>query len=192
MSAQRLRHLNGAGYLESAGSARLLPQSAGKRVVSPMQTVASRPVRVLLVGGGSVGNWPFAERLEQSGYHCECVATCLDAAHLMADGLFDLALCSVRMKGFELLRSAVSHSSTSLFRYVLVEDGCWWLPTVLRGESCLNAPAFRGTEFAGALDTMIKRARFACPRAHAAGADTENRSDGTGSQQLTPESLKAF
>jgi hypothetical protein len=147
--------------------------------------MATRPVRVLLVGGNSVGSWPFSERLEESGYHCECVSTCLDAAHLMADGLFDLALCSVRVKGFDLLLGAVRHSSTSLFRYVLVEDGCWWIPTVLRGESCLNAPAFRGAEFAGALDTMIKRARFACSCAHAAGADTENGSDGPGSQQLT-------
>jgi len=185
--SSHLQHLNGVGYLEKVGSAGPVSHAAGERIDSPTQAAARRPVRVLLIGAGSVGCWPFSEHLEESGYHCEYVPTCLEAARLIAQGSFDLTLCSVRVKGFELLLGAVRHSLSSLFRYVLVEDGCWWVPTVLRGESCPSVPAFRGTEFAGALDTMIREVQSGLPSALAVGAGTGNGSDGTGHGNSPPE-----
>jgi hypothetical protein len=161
MPEERLRALNGMGCLERVGSGEIPPRRHA-RTPAPRyeRTVEAGPVKVLLVGGSSVGFSPLSEQLQKSGYQCQFVSTCLDGARLIARASFDLVLCSGRMKGFQLLLSAVRRSSGSLFRYLLVEDGCWWVPTVLCGESCSRAPAFRGAEFADALDTMTKEVRF--------------------------------
>ncbi len=63
----------------------------------------------------------------------------------------------------------------------LVEDGCWWVPTVARGEPCSCAPAFRDAEFANALDTMVKEVKSASPNAKAMAAASGNGSNGNGS-----------
>ena len=154
MSQEPLHRLNGMGYFESVASGEILPRRHDRTPASVAHRKAGRPVRVLLVGGSSVGFSPLSEQLERSGYQCRFVSTCLDGARLIARASFDLVLCSGRMKGFQLLLSAVRRSSASLLRYLLVEDGCWWVPTVLRGEDCSRAPACRDTEFASALDTM--------------------------------------
>ena len=156
MTGQRLSRLNGMAYLERVASGEIPPpKHARTPIPSRESTVDTQPVRVLLVGGSNIGFSPLSGRLEKSGYQCQFVTSCLDGARLVARSSFDLVLCSGRMKGFQLLLSAARRSSASLFRYVLVEDGCWWVPTVLRGEPCLGAPAFRDAEFANALDTMV-------------------------------------
>lgn len=174
MAEEPLRRLNGIGYLERVASGEILPSRHTRTSVSVARKKAERAIKVLLVGGSSVGFSPLSEQLEKSGYKCRFVSTCLDGARLVARASFDLVLCSGRMKGFQLLLGAVRRSSASLFRYLLVEDGCWWVPTVLRGEDCLRAPAFRGTEFASALDTMAKEIKSDSQSA-------ETAADGAGS-----------
>jgi hypothetical protein len=154
VSSEHLQRLNGLGDVERISCE---PLSYG--LTKPQSSAATAPVQVLLVGGANIGFWPLSAHLEQSGYRCECVSNCLDAARLVARRSFELVLCSVRMKAFELLLTAVRHSSASLFRYVLVEDGCWWVPSVLRGEPCSSTFAFRETQFANALDTMVREVR---------------------------------
>jgi len=182
MPEERLGRLNGIGYLERIASGEVLQIKRAKTTIPAHQRKASaRPVEVLLVGGSSIGFSPLSERLEKSGYNCQFVSTCLDGARLIARASFDLVLCSGRMKGFQVLLSAARRSSASLFRYLLVEDGCWWVPTVLRGEECSRAPAFRDTEFANALDTMVKEIKFGSRRGEMlAGAA------GTADQQAEP------
>jgi len=187
MPEERLRRLNGMGYLERLASGEILSPRHARTSASAQQRKAdTRPVKVLLVGGSSVGFSPLSERLEKSGYHCEFVANCLEGARLVARAAFDLVLCSGRMKGFQLLLSAACRSSASLYRYLLVEDGCWWVPTVLRGEVCSRAPAFRDTEFANALDTMANEIELG-PRKEQAVAGVEGRSE-----QETEEPLDGF
>lgn len=180
MPREQLRRLNGIGYLERAASRQILPPTEAETLVPPPDnTVDREPVKVLLVGGSNIGFSPLSERLEGSGYKCEFVTTCLDGARLVARKSFDLVLCSGRMKGFQLLLSAARRSSASLFRYLLVEDGCWWVPTVLRGETCSRAPAFRDAEFANALDTMIKEVKSVSTDTHGATASSSG-SNGIG------------
>jgi hypothetical protein len=179
VTGERLSRLNGMGYLERVASGEIPPpKQARTPIPSRQSTVETWPVRVLLVGGSNIGFSLLSERLEKSGYHCEFVATCLDGARLIARASFDFVLCSGGTKGFQLLLSAARRSSASLFRYLLVEDGCWWVPTVLRGESCTRAPAFRDAEFANALDTMVKEVKSASPNAKAMAAASGNGSHG--------------
>jgi hypothetical protein len=116
-------------------------------------------VRVLLVGESRIGFSCLLERLQKGGCQCHFTASCVEGAHLVADSSFDLVLCSGQMDGSQDLISAVQGSNATLFRYVLVEDGCWWVPAVLQGEQCAGAPALRPSEFAKALDTMVREAR---------------------------------
>jgi CheY-like chemotaxis protein len=178
MPQEPLRRLNGMGYLERVASGEILPPRHARTPLSAAQRKADRPVKVLLVGGSSVGFSPLSEQLERSGYQCRFVATCLDGARLIARASFDLILCSGRMRGFQLLLSAVRRSSASLFRYLLVEDGCWWVPTVLRGEDCSRVPAFRDTEFASALDTMANEIKSDSRRGEIVGDEAQNQSEG--------------
>jgi CheY-like chemotaxis protein len=177
MPEEPLRRLNGMGYLERVASGEILPPRHARTSVSATRKKAERAIKVLLVGGSNVGFSPLSEQLEKSGYKCRFVSTCLDGARLVARASFDLVLCSGRMKDFQLLLGAVRRSSASLFRYLLVEDGCWWVPAVLRGEDCTRAPAFRGTEFVSALDTMAREIKSDSGRAQAVSAESGSARD---------------
>jgi len=103
------------------------------------------PPRVLFVGE-SLGSCSLSERLRACGCQCQFVSSCIDAIELASKISFDLVLCGGRVKGFHDLLSAAKNSGATLFRYVLVEDGCWLLPTLVAGEPCLSAPALRESE----------------------------------------------
>jgi hypothetical protein len=118
--------------------------------------MATAPVRVLLVAENGKGFSPLQERLEDSGCQCQVASSCLDGAQLIAQKPFDLVVCSDRAEDFGSLLDAARSSSASLFRYLLVEDGCWWVPSILRGRRCSRAVAFRDREFSEALDQLIK------------------------------------
>jgi hypothetical protein len=117
-------------------------------------------LRVLLVGESQVGFSSLSQRLENNTCQCQFVSSGFDGARLLAQCTFDLVLCSSQIDGFQALCSAACSSSASLFRYVLEEDGCWWIPAVLRGEECAGTPALRPSEFAKTLDTMLKEAKL--------------------------------
>lgn len=111
--------------------------------------------RVLLVGENEIGFSSLLHRLEKNGCQCRFTTSCFEGARLVVDSSFDLVLCGGQMNGSQDLISAVLGSTSTLFRYVLVEDGCWWVPAVLRGELCTGALALRPSEFAKALDTIV-------------------------------------
>ena len=113
------------------------------------------PVRVLLVAESGTGFSPLLERLENFGWECQLVPSCLDGARLVEEISFDLVLCSARSENFQSLLIAARSSSASLIRYLMVEHGCWWVPTIVRGEPCSRAVAFRDSEFPGELYKLI-------------------------------------
>jgi hypothetical protein len=45
------------------------------------------------------------------------------------------------------LSAELAGSEVSLFYTFPVEEGCWWLPALRRGQNCHGAPAFRRNEF---------------------------------------------
>ncbi len=120
--------------------------------------MATTPVKVLLVLESATGPSFLLERLTNSGCECELASCCVDAARRITQTPFDIVLCSERTKDFSSLLNAVLSSSASVFRYLLVDDGCWWIPAVCRGEPCSDAPALRDSEFSEALGQMTKGA----------------------------------
>jgi hypothetical protein len=120
-------------------------------------------VSVLLVGDSEEEFSSLLQPLEKRGCQCQFVPSCLDAGGMVAQASFDLVLCSSQIKGFQTLLDAACRSSASLFRYFPVEDGCWWVPVAVRGERCLDAPALRPSEFAKALDAMVRDAKGSAP-----------------------------
>jgi hypothetical protein len=111
------------------------------------------PPRVLFVGE-SLASCSLSERLRSRGCQCQFVSSCFDGVRLATDTSFDLVLCSGRTRGFKELLSTAKSWGATVLRYVLVEDGCWLVPALLRGEPCLSVPAFREAEFSQALDTV--------------------------------------
>jgi hypothetical protein len=41
------------------------------------------------------------------------------------------------------LASGLAGSSASIFQLFPVENDCWWLPVLLKGEDCFGSPGFR-------------------------------------------------
>jgi len=113
-------------------------------------------VRVLLIAESGLGFSPLLERLKNFGCQCHLVSSCLDGARLIEQTSFDLVLCSGRTENFQSLLSAARSSSASLFRYLMVEHGCWWVPTIVRGEPCSRWLAFRDSEFPGELYKLVR------------------------------------
>ena len=109
-------------------------------------------MRVLLVGA-EAGLSFLCARLHKAGCLCQVAPTSAEGARLLSRRLFDLVLCSIDVDGYDVLADAVLNSSASLFRYLPVEDGCWWVSAVVRGERC-TGKAFRPAEFLKALETL--------------------------------------
>jgi hypothetical protein len=110
--------------------------------------------KVLLVGESETSFSSLLPCLSRSGWQCQVVTSCLEGVRLLANGSFDLVLCSVGMSGAQWLITTILGSPVSLFRYLPVEEGCWWIPTVLRGKRCISALALRPHEFAKILGTL--------------------------------------
>ena len=111
--------------------------------------------KVLLVGESEASFSSLLPCLCRSGWQCHVVTSSLEGVRLLAKGSFDLVLCSVELSGAQWLIATILGSSVSLFRYLPVENGCWWIPTVLRGKRCMGALALRPNEFAKALETLV-------------------------------------
>ncbi len=123
--------------------------------------MSTKLVRVLLVGESAKGSSSLQDRLEKRGCECHASESCLEAILLSAGHAFDLILCTGQMEGINALVECLVGSPSTLFRCHPVEDSCWWLPVVRHGEKCLGAPALRPTEFASALDEIVKEIKSA-------------------------------
>ncbi len=113
------------------------------------------PVRILLVGESPMGFSYLSQRLEKRGCQCLVAASNSEGARLFREHPFDLVLCCGSREGIDALISSILGSSASLYRSHRVEDGCWWLPTVVRGQACTGAPAFQPGEFMKVLDQVV-------------------------------------
>lgn len=125
-------------------------------------------VDVLLIRKGQTGHSPLSNRLARRGCECRFATSNQEAGILLAKNDCDLILGPVRLDGESLfpLIGQLRGSRTTLFYYLIVEDGCWWLPAVWLGANCFGAPAIHNSDFATVLDETIEhlrlRARVAC------------------------------
>jgi DNA-binding NtrC family response regulator len=118
-------------------------------------------VEVLLVGQTPGGSAQLSQWLEQRGCRCHFVSSCKEACRLVQRRAFGLVLSHFELpdrSAYPLLERLIG-SSTTLFFSTIVEDGCLWLPTLIRGKKWPHSRAIRPREFAQTLGDALERAR---------------------------------
>ena len=121
----------------------------------------SSVIRVLLIGDSPQLFLPCQRRLERNGCECEFAECERTAWEMLCHRQFDLVLSlhSSRGSSCPSLGVLLSGSPTTLFYALRVEAGCWWVPMLRLGEECFGVPALRPSEFASALDEVLKEIR---------------------------------
>jgi hypothetical protein len=135
----------------------------------------AQKVDVLLIRKGQSGYSPLSNRLTRRGCHCQFATSHEEIDALLAGRHYDLVLGPIRLHGDSLypLIERLHGSSSTLFYYLIVEDGCWWLPAVWLGANCFGSPAIHNSEFVTVLDQTIDTIRFSAR----AAADPRSRLD---------------
>ena len=123
----------------------------------------SSVIRVLLVGDSPQLFFVYQKHLERNGCECEFVESEHEAWEMLGQREFDIVLSLHANRGSNSPRLAVllSGTQTTLFYALRLEVGCWWVPLLKLGEECFGAPALRPSEFANALEGVLKEIRTA-------------------------------
>jgi hypothetical protein len=96
-------------------------------------------------------------QLRDWGCECESVMSCKDALEALQKKWFKVILSSVRLRdgsAYKLIPFA-SEKSNWLFAWYPVNNGCWWIPLVERGNECTGASALWTTDFAKLLRQIL-------------------------------------
>src|SRR5271169_3011306 len=121
-------------------------------------TVAVSSPNVLLVGrSGSWGSLVLRS-LEKIGSELSFAAPQNVTPEYVRKNEYNLILLdsTVPSEQRRQLASELLGSSVSIFYTFPVENGCWWLPTLRRGQDCHGAPAFRRREFLCELERILQ------------------------------------
>jgi DNA-binding NtrC family response regulator len=145
--------------------------------------------KVLLVGENPQGCSCLAQGLQERGCYCEFAASYPEICSLLRVQHFDLVLSPMRLRDASLfpLIDLLDGSGVTLFFSHAVEQGCWWLPALRRGERCFGSSALRPSEFVTALDDSIAEVRRDLQRA----ADIQESSVRQRGLTVTPPSRRA-
>jgi hypothetical protein len=115
----------------------------------------SRGIKVLLVGQSARSSFQLLQWLDNRGCQCHFASSCNDACILISQTAFDLVISQFELQdrtAYPLLGRLLGSTAT-LFFSKPVENGCWWLPMLVRGKECAGAHGLRPGEF---LDTLGK------------------------------------
>lgn len=121
----------------------------------------SKRIQVLVIGECARTPSHLAKRVEECGCACEFADTFHEALMLLECHNFDLLLSPVKMGESSMLplMKMLRGSRSTAFYYQVVEDGCWWLPAISRGQVCFGQNALRPSEFIPILDKTIDELR---------------------------------
>ena len=127
----------------------------------PETSQDGRKLKALLVGESILGASFLVNRLWQRGCHCQFATSDEELRALLKGQDIDLVLCPTRLRGRNLLPliDLLEGSNISLFYAQSVEEGCWWLPALRKGQRCFGSFAVRPSEFISVLDEVIDEAR---------------------------------
>jgi hypothetical protein len=120
-------------------------------------TVISCP-NVLLVGRNGSWGTPVLRTLEKVRSELSFATPQAVTPEFVREGAYNLILLdsTVPPEQRRRLASELIGSEASIFYTFHVENGCWWLPTLRRGQDCHGAPAFRRTEFPFELERILQ------------------------------------
>jgi hypothetical protein len=121
----------------------------------------SSMIRVLLVGDCPQSFFLHQKQFERKGCACEFAEFERAVWVILGQRQFDLVLSLHANRGNRSRSLAVllSGSPTTLFYALRVEVGYWWVPILRLGEECFGARALRPSEFASALDEVLREIR---------------------------------
>jgi DNA-binding NtrC family response regulator len=121
----------------------------------------TRKIQVLVVGECARTPSHLAKRVEERGCTCEFADTYHAARMLLECRNFDLMLSPVKLGKSSMLplMKMLRGSRSTAFYYQVVEDSCWWLPAIFRGQVCFGQNALRPSEFIPILDKAIDELR---------------------------------
>jgi hypothetical protein len=125
------------------------------------QTKAARAVscpNVLLVGRSGSWGTPVLKSLGRLRSEISYATPRQVTAEYVKRGGFNLILLdsTVPPEQRKQLSTGLIGSAVSVFYTFPVENGCWWLPALRRGEDCHGAPAFRRGEFPFELERIFQ------------------------------------
>jgi hypothetical protein len=95
--------------------------------------------------------------------HCRCLrAQSYEEAHqLLGEVTPEIVLSAIPPQpgAISSLTRRLDGTKASFYYAYPVENGCWWMPALHRGEQCLGAPAMRPAKFAGLIDQVVEEIR---------------------------------
>ena len=116
---------------------------------------------VLLLGESPKSSHLLQKSLERR--HCRCLAAqSYDEAHrLLREETPEIILSTIPPQpgAISSLTEQLEGTKASFYYAYPVENGCWWMPALHRGERCFGAPAMRPAKFAGLLDQVVEEIR---------------------------------
>lgn len=115
---------------------------------------------VLLVGRNGSWGTSVLKSLEKFGSELFFVAPQTVTAEYVRRGAYNLILLdsTVPPEQRRNLASELIGSEASIFYTFPVENGCWWLPALRRGQDCHGTPAFRRNEFPIEVERILRSA----------------------------------
>jgi hypothetical protein len=116
-------------------------------------------LRVLVIGETENGSSYLRGQLEMLGCVCWFARSAQESIALFGQHSFHLILSTAPLYQDNPLLVELGDSNCTVFNSCPVEDGCWWVPLVRRGQRCSGAPALRSSEFIIELSQMLKRIR---------------------------------
>jgi hypothetical protein len=114
-------------------------------------------IKVLLVGQTARSSFQLLQWLDNQGCQCHFASSCNDACIVISQTAFDLVISQFELQdrtAYPLLDRLIG-STTTLFFSKRVENGCWWLPMLVRGRECVRAHGLRPGEFLDALGKAL-------------------------------------
>ena len=117
---------------------------------------ARRKVSILLVGESPHLFSRFQSPLEKVGCQCHFVRSHQELGKLLGQYKLDIVLNLNTNESLSEIMTLLMGQDVSMFHMVPVEEGCWWVPVLRNGESCLGTRAFRRSEFTYILAEIIK------------------------------------
>jgi len=121
-------------------------------------TVAVSCPNVLLVGRNGSWGTLVLRPLEKFGGELSFAAPEIVTPEYVRRGAYNLILLdsTVPPEHRRQLASELIGSGVSIYYSFPVENGCWWLPALRRGQDCHGAPAFRRSDFPTELERILQ------------------------------------
>jgi hypothetical protein len=116
----------------------------------------ARKVNVLLIGESPCLFSFCRSPLEKAGCQCHFAESHREISKLLGHAKPDIVLSLNAQPNLSGIVALLAGSRVSMFHRLPVEQGCWWLPVLRNGESCLGTAACRPNEFACVLTEIVK------------------------------------